>query len=148
MPALSTISRQSGGKITGLLGLTMETSVALNVGDFVHVSGDYQVALANGSKPCLGRVSVKNIKTTQTSMSRTVGVADIPGVVTVEARGIAVETVVSGGAFAAGASVGIGGAGTLVAAGVGVANVGIALMAATGAGQSIDVLITASSVVG
>lgn len=148
MPGLSSTSRQSGGKITGLLALTMETLVALNKDDWVHVSGDYQVALANGTKPLLGRVSVKNIKVTQTSMSRTVGVADTPGVVTVEARGLSVETVTSGAAITAGAQVGIGAAGTLVPVAAGVAHLGIALMAATAAGQSIDVLVTASAMVG
>lgn len=137
-------TQAAGGKITGILALTMIGSVALEVGDWVHVSGDYTVALADGSKSVIGMVSVKNVKVTQTSMSRTVGVGNPGGDVTVEARGLMVETVVSGAAIAAGADVGVAADGTIQTMGVGAGlmKIGIALVAATAAGQDIDVLIT------
>lgn len=140
-------SQQSGGKITGLLALTMEATVATDVGDWVHVSGDYQVILADGTKPVLGRVSVSNKKSTSTATAFTSGVAKVPGDVTVEARGISVETVVAGAAFAAGVEVGIAADGTIQAMGVGAGlmAIGISLMAATGAGDDVDVLITAAA---
>lgn len=132
-------TKTSGGKITGLVALTCEAQVNLAVGDFVHLTGPYEVALADGSKPVLGYVSVKNALRTGSLPSD----PQTPGDVTVEARGVGVKKHLSGGAFAAGAEVGIGAAGALLAAGVGVASIGIALIGATGAGQSVDVLIQA-----
>lgn len=136
-------TKRSGAKITGHLALTMEATVGLDVGDFVHVNGDYTVALADGSKPVLGRCSVSNKKRVNTSMSTTVGVDNIPGDVTIEARGLSVETVKSAAAFAAGVEVGIGATGLVVVA-TGVAKLGISLMAATAGNQNIDVLVTAA----
>lgn len=129
-------TKLSGGRITGVVALTCQAQVATAVGDFVHVTGPYEVALADGTKPIIGYVSVKN--SVRVGPTRT---AEVPGDVTVEARGWGVKKHNSGAAITAGAEVGIDGTGALVAVGTGVAKVGIALMAATGAGQAIDVLI-------
>lgn len=134
-------TRTSGGKITGLLALTVESQVALDIGDWVMVTGDYQVGLADGSKPVLGHCSVSNKKRISTVMGTSVGNASVPGDVTVEARGLYVKRELAGGAFAAGADVGVGAANTVVAAGAGVASIGIALMASTGAGDDVDILV-------
>jgi hypothetical protein len=138
----------SGGKITGLLALTCTTDQALNIGDFVSVVGDYQVALATGAKPVLGHVSVKNVRRdlgTQTHGS-TFPVADTPGgQVTVEARGLYVKEHAAGAAITAGAAVGIGAAGALLPVGAGVTPLGIALNGAAAAGVFIDVLVTAAA---
>lgn len=140
------VTKASGGKITGLLALTMEASVALQVGNFVHVSGDYTVALADGSKPILGKVSVRNVKSTSTATSAAYGVAEVPGPVTVEARGLSVEEVTAGAAVVAGDKVGIAANGTIQTMGVGAGlmEIGIALMAAAGSGSKFDVLVTAN----
>lgn len=130
-------TKASGGKITGLLALTMEATAALAVGDPVHVSADYTVAKADGTKPVLGHVSVANKK----RLAGAYPVDNPGGDVTVEARGFSVRTIVSGGIIAVGSEVGHGAAGALLAAGAGVSTVGIALMGAAGAGTSIDVLI-------
>lgn len=133
-------TKRPKGKITGLLALTVEAQVATDIGDWVHVMGDYEVALADGTKPVLGRVSVSNKKSTTSPMARTVGVPNVPGDVTVEARGLYVVTEIAAGAFAAGVEVGVG-AGGVVAAGTGVSTIGIALMASTGAGDEVDILV-------
>lgn len=135
------VTKRSGGKITGLLALTLEAQVATDVGDYVHVTGDYECALADGSKPVLGKVSVSNKKRISTVMGTSVGNANTPGAVTVEARGLFVDTVLAGGAFAAGVAIGIGAGNTVVAAGAGVATIGISLMASTGAGDDVDILV-------
>jgi hypothetical protein len=137
-------TKQSGGKITGILALTMEATVGLDVGDFVHVNGDYTVTIADGTKAILGRCSVSNKKRVNTPMSTTVGVDRVPGDVTIEARGLSVETMVSGAAIPAGSPVGIAANVVTVCAPDAINKVGTALMAATAAGQSIDVLVTAS----
>lgn len=134
-------TQRSGGKITGLLALTMEAQVALDVGDFVHIVGDYEVALADGSKPVLGHCSVSNKKRVSSVMGTSVGNPNVPGDVTVEARGLYVKPVIAGGAFGAGVEVGIGAANTVVAAGAGVATIGISLMASTGDGDDVDILV-------
>jgi hypothetical protein len=134
-------TKRSGGKITGLLALTLEATVATDVGDYVMVNGDYTCALADGSKPVLGKVSVSNKKRISNTMGTSVGNPSVPGDVTVEARGLYVDTVLAGGAFAAGVEVGIGAANTVVVAGGGVATIGISLMASTGAGDDVDILV-------
>lgn len=136
------VTKTSGGKITGLLALTCEATVALQTGDFCMIVGDYQVALADGSKPVLGQVSVKNVKRVSDVNTTTFPVANVPGAVTVEVAGFYVTTVRTGGAVAAGGACGIGAGGALLAAGTGVQNIGIALSGATGAGQLIDVLVS------
>lgn len=137
------VVKASGGKITGLLALTLEAQVALNVGDPVMVTGPYECGLADGTKPVLGFVSVAN-KQRQAGTGN-FPVNKVPGDVTVEARGVMVRRMTSGGIFAAGANVGIGAGGALLAAGVGVATIGVALMAATAANQKVDVLVTAAT---
>ena len=130
-------TKKAGGKITGHVALTCEAQVALNVGDWVHVTGPYEVALADGTKPIIGYVSVKNVK----RIGASAFAAQTPGDVTVEALGFGVKKHKSGAAIAAGAAVGIGVGSTLVTVGANVAKVGIALTAATGANQDIDVLL-------
>jgi hypothetical protein len=134
-------TKRSGGKITGLLALTMEAQVATDVGDFVQIVGDYEVGLANGTKPVLGHVSVSNKKRVSNVMGTSVGNDKVPGDVTVEARGLYVKRVLAGGAFAAGVEVGVGAANTVVAAGANVATIGISLMASTGSGDDVDILV-------
>jgi len=130
-------TKTAKGKITGLLALTCEGAVALNVGDPVMVSAAYTVILCDGTKPCLGNVSVANVKR---GTDGQYPVVNPGGDVTVEALGLYVRTVSSGGIIGAGAQVGYGAGGILVVAGAGVSTVGIALMPATAAGQLIDVL--------
>jgi hypothetical protein len=137
------VTKAAGGKITGLLAITLEAQVALAVGDPVMVTGPYECGLADGTKPVVGFVSVAN-KMRQAGTGN-FPVNKVPGDVTVEARGVMVRRMTSGGAFAAGANVGIGAAGALLAAGGGVATIGIALMPAAGAAVKVDVLITAAS---
>lgn len=134
-------TKTAKGKITGLLALTMEASVATDVGDPVQVSDDYEVEIADGTKPVLGFVSVSNKGRISTSMSTSVGNAVVPGAVTVEARGLMVRTIAAGAAIAAGVGVGIDASGDLVADGVDIAHVGTSLMAAANAGDLVDVLI-------
>lgn len=131
-------TKRPGGKITGLLALGFESQVALQKRNPVHIVGDYQVALADGTKPVVGVVSVPNVK----RLGREYPVANIGGDVTVEVRGLFVETITSGGAIAAGVEVSVGAAGIYVATGTAGSSpaVGIALEPATGAGQKIDVL--------
>lgn len=131
-------THRSGGKITGLLALTVDSTVALQVGDPVHIVGDYQVALADGTKRTLGTVGVRNVK----RVGRDYPVADTgPGELTVEAHGLYVRTVTSAGAIAAGAPVGLNGSGGYVAVAAGhISECGIALQPAAGAAVKIDVL--------
>lgn len=138
-------TKSSGGKITGLLALTCEAAVALQVGDFVHLSGPYTVVLADGSKPVLGVVSVRNVKRTGDQFTTTYPVANVNGAVTVETAGFYVARKAAGGAIAAGAACGIGAGGALLTAGGGVSTIGIALTASTTAGDLIDVLVSKSA---
>lgn len=137
-------TKLAGGKITGILALTMEATVGLDVGDFVHVNGDYTVTIADGTKAVLGRCSVSNKKSVSTPFSRTVGVDNVPGDVTIEARGLSVEACVSGDVIPAGSPVGIANNVVTVCLPDDINKLGTALMAATAAGQTIDVLVTAS----
>lgn len=95
-------TKTSGGKITGLLALTCEAQEATDVGDWVHLVGDYEVEIADGTKPVLGRVSVSNKQRVSTVMGTSVGNARVPGDVTVEtpaffvSRETAAETIVAG----------------------------------------------------
>ena len=130
-------TKLAGGKITGLLALTLEAQVALEVGDPVMVTGNYECGLNDGTKPCIGFVSVKNVK----RQAGAFPVALVPGQVTVEARGVMVRKIKSAGALAAGIAVGTNGAQKLAADGAGVAHVGVSLMAATAVDQWLDTLI-------
>lgn len=101
------VTKASGGKITGLLALTMEAQDALDVGDWVHVTGDYEVHSADGSKSILGKCSVSNKKRISTAMGTSVGNANVPGVVTVEALGFWVSTEIAAAAITAGQRVAV-----------------------------------------
>jgi hypothetical protein len=131
-----------GGRITGHLALTVIGSVALQEGDDVIVTDDYEVGLADGSKPSIGHVSVRNVKRTATATTDSFPVDNPGGDVTVEARGYNVRCELSGGAIVAGNYVKVNGTGDLVDGGVvwSVANVGIALTSTTGAGQKFDLM--------
>lgn len=134
-------TKTPGGKITGLLALTMEAQEALHVGDHCHIVGDYEVEKADGSKPVLGRCSVANTQRVNTAYSTTVGAPRVPGAVTVEARGFWVETATASGALAAGILVGIDGDGKIDAVGAGVAEYGLLLTSSDADGDPVDVLV-------
>ena len=130
-----------GGRISGRIFLTCEAMSVLAVGAPVMIVGNYQVNLCDGTKPCIGFVEVANVK-------RTGGVFPVgysPGTVTVEVRGWAVRTFVSGDAIAAGVIFGVGAAGAILAGGAGVSPVGISLMPTTAAGQRFDGLLGVSA---
>lgn len=131
-------TKTTKGRITGLIGLTVEAQVALEEGDPVHVTGPYEVGLADGTKPVLGLVSVANKAPTRGTATRD---PLVPGDVTVEAMGFYVMTVEAALAIAAGAGVSVDPTGYVPTGTAGAGDrVGIALTAATAAGQFIDVL--------
>lgn len=133
---MSNVTATSGGKISGQIALTFEATVSLNVNDPVHVTGDYQVQKADGSKAVVGFVDVGNVK-------RAGGVypsASTPGTVTVEAFGVAVRVIKAGASITAGTKVGIGSDNKLHAAGGSVATIGTALMGGS-SDDNVDVLI-------
>jgi hypothetical protein len=135
------------GRITGQIALTMATDLALAEGDHVHVVGPYKVGLADGSKTCIGAVSVRSVKRVIDNTTSSFPVATTTGgQVTVEAYGYAVETRLSGAAINAGADIGIAADGSLktMGAGAGLAKIGVALTTTTAAGQEIDLLVTGS----
>lgn len=132
-------TKSAGAKITGLLALTFESEVALNVKDPVHVTANYTVAKADGTKPVIGIVSVAN---KGRGADGAYPVPKVPGDITAEVPGFSVLRLVSGGAIPAGVEVGIGAAGTLVVAGAGVRTIGVSLTSTAGAGADIDVLHT------
>jgi hypothetical protein len=133
----------SGGKITGLLALTMVGSTALALGDFVMVTGDYTVSLADGTKPVIGHVSVRNVKRTSDANSTSYPVNNPGGDVTVEAIGFYVKVHPAGAAITAGEGVGMNATGQLVPDGAGVAHLGVALTGAAAAATNVDVLVGA-----
>lgn len=108
-------TKLAGGKITGLLALTLEAQYAASIGDPVMVTGPYEVGLANGTKPLLGHVSVANKK----RLGADYPVANTPGDVTVEALGFYVNKCTSGQAITAGAAVRVTAGGLLVPVGTG-----------------------------
>lgn len=132
----------AGGRITGHLALTVIATAALQEQDDVMLTGDYTVGLADGTKPSIGHVSVRNVKRTATATTDSFPVGNPGGDVTVEARGFNVRCKLSGGVITAGNFVKINNLGALVDGGVvaSIANVGIALTSATAAGQNVDVL--------
>lgn len=135
-------TKKSGGRITGRIALTCEAAVALQIGDYVHLTGDYTVGIADGTKPVLGHVSVRNVKRESTPTSDTFPVGAPGKDVTVEARGFDVHVHVSADVIPAGSQVGVNGSGGLVAVALGAAtSIGVALTGATAAGQRIDVLM-------
>lgn len=105
--------------------------------------GDFQVVKCDGSKPCIGYVSKRNVGrgTLAGGNAGMYPVPVTPGDVTVEAFGHGVKDFPSTGAFAVGIAVGIGADSKLAAVGAGVTKIGIALQAATAANQQIDVLL-------
>lgn len=143
------VTKQAGGKITGLLALTMEAQVALSVGDFVHIVGDYEVALADGTKPVLGHASVSNrYGRESTAFTTATAQAVVPGSCTVEARGFYVKTTFADGAIAAGAAVVINATGGVRQYAPGATPpdtpdqiFAIALTGAAAAGEQIDILV-------
>lgn len=110
-------TKKAKGRITGLLALTFESSTALAVGDPVHVTGDYTVAKADGTKFVVGHVSVANVKRDGTTAQYPV--AKTPGDVTVEARGFEVRVGTAAATIAAGDEVAYTTGGALVPLGVG-----------------------------
>jgi len=132
----------AGGRITGHLALTVIATAALQEGDPVMLTGDYQVGLSDGTKPSIGYVSVRNVKRVVTDVSSTFPVGNPGGDVTVEARGLNVGCFASKGAITAGNFVKVDGTGAYVDGGVvwDVANVGIALTSTTADGQLFDCL--------
>lgn len=130
-------TKRSGGRITGLLALTLEAQVALEVGDGVHVTGDYECALSDGTKPTVGNVSVANKAPQFGAATRD---PEVPGEVTVEALGFYVKTVTAGAAITAGVGVAYAPAGLVPVGTAGAGGqVGIALMGAA-LGAKLDVL--------
>lgn len=133
-------TKLSGGKITGLLALSLEAEYAGEIGDYVHVTGDYECNLADGTKPTLGKISVSN----KGRVGSDYPVAVNPGPVTVEARGLFVDTVVAGGVVPAGSAIGPDPANPgrkFVAVALGAASaVGIALTGAGAANSKFDAL--------
>lgn len=119
-------TKATGGKITGLLALTVEAQEALDVGDVVMLTGDYEVNLSDGTG-VLGRVSVSNKKRISGVMGTSVGNPKVPGDVTVEVPGFFVAQMELGATLAAGAQVGTNDGKTVVAVGTGVARIGTLL---------------------
>lgn len=145
-------TKKAGGKITGLLALTMEAQVALRVGELVHITGDYEVTRADGTRPVLGHISVSNHnRRISDAFSTSVDNPEVPGDVTVEARGLYVKDFVADGVIAAGtrvrAVVAADGTSRVAAFDAAVAGadvslvVGVALTGAAAAGERIDVLV-------
>lgn len=140
-------TKTAGGKITGLLALTVESggSYSAAVNDWVELSADYVCVLATGTKQVLGRVSVKNVKRTSSATSTSFPVANPGGPLTVEVAGFAVYTEVADATIVAGDIVVIGAAGVTKAIATGVVPsatekiIGIALTSAT-ATNTFDLL--------
>lgn len=92
-------TQASGAKITGILALTLQAQSALSIGDPVHIVGDYECDKADGTLPIVGSVSVRNVtrgSVLPPNANPNAGfypVPNVPGDVTVEARGFAVQTV-------------------------------------------------------
>lgn len=135
-------TKTTGNKITGIMALTVEAQVAMTKGAPVMITGPYEVGLCDGTKPCIGFVSVVNVK--RSTAAGSMGfypVSNAPGDVTVEARGLQVQTFTAAVATAAGVAVGINGAQKVVVDGAGVSHIGVTLTSTSGNNQSIDVLV-------
>lgn len=131
-------TKTAGGRISSRIALTLEAQSALEVGDPVSITGPYECDKADSGDTFVGTVSVANVK----RQGATYPVANVPGDVTVEAKGSYVAAVTAGDAITAGAEVFVSAAGAYVGAagatGVGAA-VGIALTTAAAAAKA-DVL--------
>lgn len=102
-------TKTPGHKTTGLLAIPFEAQEALEVGQPVMVTDDYEVEKNDGTKPVIGTVSVPNKKRTSSISGTSVGNANVPGDVTVEARGFFIDTTTeTGSPFDAGVKVGFG----------------------------------------
>lgn len=101
-------TKQSGGKITGLLALTMEAQESIDFNDPIHVIGDYEVEKADGTRPVLGYASVINRGRVGNAFGTSVNNAVVPGDITVEARGLMVVEVEAGAPIEAGREVAVG----------------------------------------
>lgn len=131
-------TKLAGGRITGHIGLTLEATNALAVGDPVHITATYTCVKADGSKPVVGQVTVANKK----RVAGAYPADDAPGDVSVDAHGFAVQVFKSVGALAtAGIKVGIDVNGKVAVPGANVQNIGVLLSTATGANQDVDVLV-------
>lgn len=135
--------------ITPLIAITAEAQYAAADGDPVHISGNYEVSKADGSKTVIGYVEHRNV-TRGTLAGGNAGqypVALVPGDVAVNVIGVGVKDFVVGATtVVAGTKVGINAAGLLAPAGAGVANIGVALMGGV-TGASVDVLLGCHGVV-
>lgn len=100
-------TKRSGGNITGLLALTVEQTEECEPWTAVHVTGDYEVEPADGTKPILGLVSVGAYGRVGTGLGTSVGNPIVPGQITVEAIGLMVRRLTLGGTVAAGVEVGV-----------------------------------------
>jgi hypothetical protein len=125
-----------GGVIPFDITLTFTGLTALNINDPVMVVGDYEVDLADGTKPTVGAVEVPNVR----RQGGVYPVANPGGEVTCGVRGHGVKTVTAAGAIAAGARVRATAAGYVAAVIGDEGQVGIALTAAGAAGDSFDLL--------
>lgn len=135
-------TKSAGGKITGLLALTVEAQEALDVGDVVHLVGDYEVEIADATKRTLGVVTVANKGRVSSVMGTSVGNPVVPGDVTVDVPGFMVRTMTLGGTVAAGDPVGLNGAGEAITVAAGhISEFGIALTGGDD-GDLADVLWT------
>lgn len=129
-------TKTPGGRMSSRIALTLEATVALEVGDPVHMTGAYTCVKADGTKKVVG------IVTTANKVRGAAGaVAQIPGDVAVESPFHMVLPVkAAAGAIAAGDQVGINAAGLLAVDGAGVSHIGTALTAsALNAGAMVDV---------
>lgn len=130
-------TKTAGGKITGLLALTVEAQEAMEVGDWVQLSGDYEVELADGTKSVFGKVSVPNKKRISSVLGTSVGNPSVPGVVTVETPAFWVSTETAAEAIAAGDDVALTASGLVTAATAAVNEVSKITITATGGTYTI-----------
>lgn len=135
---MSEVTTAAGGKISGLLALTFETDVSLPKDTAVHVSDNYEVTKADGTKIIVGFVDVPNV----VRAGGNYPVYETPGVVTVEARGYAVRKLTAGGSVTVGDGVKIDSTGRVVG-GATPDDAGYIGVALTGAAitESLDVLV-------
>jgi hypothetical protein len=136
----------AGGAISYRIALTLEAQAALSIGDAVHITGNYECAKADGTKPIIGDVQKPNLGRGSTlGVGGNAGyypVAQVPGDVSVGARGWAVTTRKSSAAIAAGVSCALLANGKVVIDGTAnSAHYGVTLMAAGGADVDIDILV-------
>lgn len=113
-------TKLAGGKITGLLALSVEAQAALEIGDPTMITGPYEVGLMDGSRPLLGHVSVANKGRSGSTFPASI----VPGPCTVEALGLYVRTCPAGADIDAGEAVGYSAGGLLVPRGFGLGSGG------------------------